>query len=390
MSSSLISKAPPPSEVLALASQLMSCRSIAPVDDGAHDLIAERLAGLGCSVLRKDAPAPAMWAVRGTEGPLFVFSGHTDVVPPGDDSAWSSPPFTPTVRSDVLYARGAVDMKGAVAAMIVAAENYLRKIPEPPFRLGFLLTGDEEANSLSLVELLRELKQLGVQIDFALVGEPTSVEQLGDMLKTGRRGSLSISLEVQGLQGHTAYPHRVRNPVHIFAPLLSELLTADWDGPDGDRTFEPTAIQVTRLVSDSGATNVVPAKLSFRANWRFRPPTTPQTIEARVREMLARHGVDYSLEMDIVALPFSSAGGRLVEWVSEAVRHVTGREPERSTSGGTSDARLIAPTGADVTEFGLINATMHKVDECVPVQDLEQLCQVYERVLENVAAAVGK
>jgi len=373
------------SDVLELASDLISRRSITPDDAGCQALIAARLEQRGFRIeWMRFGAVTNLWARRGTAGPLVVLAGHTDVVPPGPESAWASPPFTPTVRDGLLYGRGAADMKGGVAALVVAAERFIQRYPQHPGSIAFLLTSDEEGVAVDgTVKVIETLKKRGEKIDYAIVGEPTSRERLGDEFKIGRRGSLTGNLQVQGVQGHVAYPHLADNPVHRAAPALAELAATVWD--EGNEHFPPSSFQIANLHAGTGANNVIPGELSVQFNFRFNTEWTPDALRERVEQILDRHGLNYRLDWHLSGHPFlTPASGRLVPAVHQAIREVLGLETQPATSGGTSDARFIAPTGAEVIELGPLNATIHKVNECVGVEDLEQLTTVYQRLLERL------
>jgi succinyl-diaminopimelate desuccinylase len=371
------------SETLDLTLSLVERPSVTPYDAGCQDLIAQRLEALGFSIERlRHGEVDNLWARRGRDGPLLVFAGHTDVVPPGPLHQWSSGPFVPTLRDGVLFGRGAADMKGGLAAMVTAAERFLRAHPNPRGSLAFLLTSDEEGptNEDGTVRVVEHLQHRGEVIDWCLIGEPTSEQAVGDMLKNGRRGSLTGTLHVSGVQGHVAYPQRAVNPIHRFAPAMAELCATEWD--QGNEYFPPTTFQFSNLSAGAGATNVIPGELTASFNFRYSTVLTADAIEDRVEEILDRHGLEYSLSWFLSGKPFVTSVGRLVDAVSEAVVRTTGRRPALSTGGGTSDGRFIAPTGAQVVELGLLNSTIHKADECVPVGDLDTLSRIYERSLE--------
>jgi succinyl-diaminopimelate desuccinylase len=371
------------SATLELTMALVGRPSVTPHDAGCQDILAARLEPLGFSIERlRYGEVDNLWARRGRDGPLLVFAGHTDVVPPGPLSQWSSEPFAPTVRDGVLYGRGAADMKGGLAAMVTAAERFLVAHSNPRGSFAFLVTSDEEGptNEDGTARVVAHLQQRGEVIDWCLIGEPTSERAVGDVVKNGRRGSLSGALRVHGVQGHVAYPHLAVNPIHRFAPALAELCGIQWD--QGNEYFPPTTFQFSGLNAGTGAGNVIPGELTASFNLRYSTALDGQDIEERVEQILDRHGLEYSLDWFLSGKPFVTPVGRLVEAVSEAVFRTTGRHPALSTSGGTSDGRFIAPTGAQVVELGLLNATIHKVDENVPVADLDTLSRVYERTLE--------
>lgn len=373
-----------PSETLALALELIGRPSVTPEDAGCQDLIAARLRPLGFAVEPMAfGEVRNLWARRGHATPLLVLAGHTDVVPPGPTGQWSVPPFEPAVRDGLLYGRGAADMKGSLAAMVTACERFLARRPDHRGSLAFLLTSDEEGPAVDgTVRVIERLADRGERIDWALVGEPTSSEHLGDVVKNGRRGSLSGRLTVLGVQGHVAYPQLADNPVHRFAPALVELAGRQWDR--GNAHFPPTSFQVSNLHAGTGAGNVIPGELVVDCNFRFCPESDPEGLQAAVEAVLDRHGLRHRLEWSLGGRPFLTEAGALVEAVGAAAREVTGRTPALSTSGGTSDGRFIAPTGAQVVELGPLNASIHQVDEHVAVEDLDRLSRIYEGVLERL------
>jgi succinyl-diaminopimelate desuccinylase len=327
-----------------------------------------------------------LWARRGSEGPLLAFAGHTDVVPSGPEEKWICPPFTPTERDGLLYGRGAADMKGGVAAMVTACETFLAAHPNHTGSIAFLLTSDEEGPAKDgTVKVIETLEGRGEKIDYCLLGEPSCNEQLGDCIKNGRRGSLNGDLVVQGIQGHVAYPHRAKNPLHAFAPILARLCAEEWD--QGNEFFPPTSFQISNMEMGTGAENVIPGELRLTFNFRFSTELDQETITQRMTTLLDQGDFDYQINWRLSGLPFLTPGGALVEATLDAAEAVTGRRPELSTAGGTSDGRFIAPTGAEVLEFGLLNATIHKVNECAGMEDLEQLSSIYVGVLERLLAS---
>lgn len=372
------------SPVLELASALIAKPSVTPNDAGCLELIGQRLAPLGFRLERFDANGVSnLWARRGTDAPLLCFAGHTDVVPPGPAERWRHAPFTPTESEGKLYGRGAADMKSSLAAMVVATERFLAQYPDAPGSLAFLLTSDEEGDAVDgtvrVVEALRTRKEF---LDFCIVGEPTSSAVLGDTIKNGRRGSLSGTLLVKGIQGHVAYPEQVRNPIHLAAPALAELVAARWD--DGNEFFPPTSFQISNARGGTGATNVVPGTFEVLFNFRFSTASTTEQLQGRVHEILDRHGLEYELRWTLGGRPFLTGKGRLVEVLAQAIRIEAGVAAALSTSGGTSDGRFIADICPQVVEFGPCNATIHKLDEHIPVADLEPLARIYQGVLEGV------
>lgn len=372
------------SPTLELACELVRRPSVTPEDQGCQELIAERLAAIGFTV----EPMPFgevtnLWARRGSEGPLLCLAGHTDVVPAGPLDLWDSDPFDPVIRDGMLHGRGAADMKGSVAAMVTAVESFVAAHPDHPGSLAFLLTSDEEGPAVNgTAKVIERLQQRGEHIDYALVGEPSSREQLGDSIKNGRRGSLSGFLTIHGKQGHVAYPHLAKNPFHAAADALAALCAEVWD--QGNAYFPPTSFQIANLNMGTGAENVIPGQLEAQFNLRFSTELDPETIKRRVRAILDRGDFDYELSWRLSGHPFLTTPGELVEAARSAIREVCGIETELSTSGGTSDGRFIAPTGAQVLELGPLNATIHQVDECVAVADLDQLHRIYGRVIEQL------
>jgi succinyl-diaminopimelate desuccinylase len=372
------------SPTLELTAELVRRPSICPDDQGCLDVIGTRLAALGFRCERLPyPPVDNLWATHGSGRPLLCFAGHTDVVPTGPREDWHTDPFEPVVKDGLMYGRGTADMKGGLAAMVTAAERFLAGHSGHPGTLAFLLTSDEEGAAVDGTRrVMQVLEARCNKIDWCVVGEPTSHESLGDTIKIGRRGSLSGRLTVHGVQGHIAYPHLADNPVHAFAPALAELVARHWDA--GNAHFQPTSFQVANIAAGTGAPNVIPGELKVRFNLRFSTEQTVESLQRAVLEILDRHRVQYSIDWIIAGLPFLTTPGALTEAVSAAVREVTGHRPVFSTTGGTSDGRFIAPTGAQVVELGVGNATIHKVNECARVSDIEQLSVVYERVMEKL------
>ncbi|WP_250633797.1 succinyl-diaminopimelate desuccinylase [Pinirhizobacter soli] len=374
-------------DVLDLACELIRRPSVTPADEGCQAMISERLATAGfmCRHLRF-GEVDNLWATHGTDGPVLAFLGHTDVVPPGPHGAWASPPFEPTVRNGLLYGRGAADMKGSVAAMVVALEDFVRAYPDHPGIVALLITSDEEGVAVDGVKRVVETFQAeGVRIDYCVVGEPSAKAALGDLIRVGRRGSLSGTVRVRGIQGHVAYPEKALNPIHAFAPALAELAAEHWD--NGNADFPPTSFQVSNLNSGTGANNVIPGELVALVNFRYGTVSAATDLQARAEATLARHGVDASIEWSTSGAPFlTPAGGRLREVAVEACHALRGEAPEQSTGGGTSDGRFIAPMGAEVVEVGPVNATIHKVDECVRIADLERLPGLYRDIMQRMFA----
>ena len=366
---------------LELAEHLIARRSVTPADEGCQQLMGERLAALGFALEPlRFGPVDNLWARRGTAAPLFCFAGHTDVVPTGPLEEWSSDPFVPSIRDGLLYGRGAADMKTGLAAMVTATEEFVRAHPAHKGSIAFLITSDEEGPSLDGTRRVTEtLAARGERIDWCLVGEPSSEAAIGDTIKVGRRGSLSGRLTVHGIQGHVAYPQLAENPVHTLAPALAELTRHVWD--QGTEHFQPTSFQVSNLNAGTGAPNVIPGELKARFNLRYSPVQTLEGLKASVEEILRRHGVRYTLEWFVSGEPFYTPPGTLSEAVGDAVAQVTGIRPRLSTGGGTSDGRFIAPLGTQVVELGVVNASIHKVNECVRVEELEALHRMYVNVL---------
>ncbi len=371
---------------LDLAAELIRRPSVTPEDGGCQDLLAQRLAASGFRLEHLPfGEVRNLWARRGSDRPLFCFAGHTDVVPPGPRDHWDSDPFTPAVREGKLYGRGACDMKGEIAAMVTAAEAFVRDHPDHPGSIAFLITSDEEGPSVDgTVRVVETLEARGEKIDWCLVGEPSSQERLGDTLKNGRRGSLNGFLTVKGRQGHVAYPHRAVNPLHVLAPSLVELVDEEWD--QGNAFFPPTTFQIANLNTGTGAENVIPGTLTAQFNFRFSTEVTAETLQHRVGTILDRGGFDYDLTWRLSGDPFLTPAGALVEAASLAILETLGYRPQLSTGGGTSDGRFIAPTGAQVLELGAINASIHQVNEHVGVEELEQLSTIYRRILERLLA----
>jgi succinyl-diaminopimelate desuccinylase len=377
---------------LTLLEQLISRRSVTPDDAGCQALIGERLQALGfiCHELPFGPPecrVSNLWAVRGepASGPTLVFAGHTDVVPTGPLDQWLSDPFVPTHRGGLLYGRGAADMKASLAAMVVATEDFIAAQPQHRGRIAFLLTSDEEGPSVDgTVKVCEWLQARSERLDACVVGEPTSVQRLGDMVKNGRRGSLGGRLTVRGVQGHIAYPQLAKNPIHLVAPALAELCALTWDA--GNDHFPPTSWQMSNIHAGTGASNVIPGELVVDFNFRFSTESTPDQLKARVAEVLERHGLDHTLTWTLSGLPFLTRPGALLAALGSAIHAVTGIETELSTSGGTSDGRFIAKICAEVVEFGPLNGSIHKIDEHGRVDDLGPLTEIYRRTVEAYLA----
>jgi len=385
------------SRTLHLVEQLISRPSVTPDDAGCQALLMERLAPLGfqCETISsgpENFRVTNLWAKRAgkpasakTPAKTLVFAGHTDVVPTGPLEQWQSHPFTPSHRNGQLYGRGAADMKTSIAAMVVAVEEFLAAHPDPTLSIAFLVTSDEEGPAVDgTVVVCEQLKARGEVLDYCIVGEPTSVAQLGDMIKNGRRGTLSGKLTVKGVQGHIAYPHLARNPIHLFAPALAELVATEWD--KGNAFFPATSWQVSNIHGGTGASNVIPGELVVDFNFRFCTESTPESLQQRLQALLSRHQLDYDLKWTLGGLPFLTTPGTLVDAVRGAIEAETGLQTELSTTGGTSDGRFIAKICPQVIEFGPLNATIHKINECVPVSSLDPLKNIYKGVLERLAA----
>ena len=374
---------------LELCSELIRRPSVTPVDAGCQALMMQELSALGfdCQPL-PFGDVSNFWAERGKGGPILVFAGHTDVVPTGPESDWHSPPFDPSLRDGILYGRGAADMKGSLAAMLVACETFVAEHPDHPGRIGFLITSDEEGPAKDgTVKVVEHLRQQGKHIDWCLVGEPSSSQQLGDVIKNGRRGSLGALLTVRGVQGHIAYPQLADNPIHRALPALNALTSEHWDA--GNRFFPPTSLQLSNINGGTGATNVIPGEVQVQFNFRFSTEVTDSELRQRTEAILDAHGLDYELQWHLSGQPFLTPPGELVAATLEAVKDVTGLEAELSTAGGTSDGRFIAPAGAQVVELGPVNATIHKLNEEVLAADLPRLAQIYRRVIENLLLSAG-
>jgi len=374
------------SKTLELTQQLMARASVSPTDGGCQAVMIEHLELIGFEVERlRFGPVDNFWAKRGRGGPVFCFAGHTDVVPTGPLEDWRTDPFVPVIEGGMLYGRGAADMKSGLAAMLTASEEFVHRYPEHLGTIAFLITSDEEGPSVDgtrrVVEVLRERRET---IDWCLVGEPSSEKSLGDTIKIGRRGSLSGRLTVHGVQGHIAYPQLADNPVHALAPALAELTSYHWDR--GNEHFQPTTFQVSNISAGTGAPNVIPGELKARFNLRFSTEQTVEKLKATVEGILTKHRVNYSLEWFVSGHPFLTAPGRLSSAATRAVHELLEVTPKLSTAGGTSDGRFIAPMGAQVIELGVINETIHKVNECVRVADIDRLHQIYFRTLELLLA----
>ena len=374
------------SKTLELAKDLISRQSNTPLDAGCQDLMISRLEPLGFKIERmRFGDVDNFYARRGTSGPLLVFAGHTDVVPTGPVDQWHTPPFEPSIKDGMLYGRGAADMKTSCAAFITAIEDFVAAHPNHPGSIGLLITSDEEGVAVDgTVKVVEALKARGEYFDYCIVGEPTSNKVVGDMIKNGRRGSLSGKLIVKGVQGHIAYPHLVKNPIHMVAPAIKDMVDTVWD--NGNEYFPPTSWQISNMNGGTGATNVVPGEVTILFNFRFSTASTEQSLKDRVYAILDKHLLEYDLEWEY-SPPYITPRGNLVEAISEAIQQSYGVSPELSTTGGTSDGRFIADICKQVIEFGPLNATIHKLNECVAVADIEPLKDTYRITLEKLLLA---
>lgn len=371
-------------DTLALTQALIRCRSVTPEDAGCMDLLVEALAPLGFVEERLNfGDTQNLYMRRGQNAPLLLFLGHTDVVPPGPENQWTSPPFEPTIRDRRLYGRGAADMKSGIAAMVTAIERFVSRYPTHPGSIALLMTSDEEGVATNGVKrVVDTLMARNEHIDWCVIGEPSSFDRLGDVIRVGRRGSLSGTLKVLGVQGHVAYPDKADNPIHALAPALHELVHEVWD--EGNGFFPPTSFQISNINAGTGAENVIPGHLDVLFNFRFSTALTDADIRQRVETILMRHGLRYELSWRLSGAPFLTTGTRLIEATRAAIRSVTGIETRADTGGGTSDGRFIAPTGAEIVEIGPLNGTIHKIDEEVPLADIEPLSAIYENIMENL------
>ena len=372
---------------LELALELIRRRSVTPEDDGCQALMMERLAAVGFTneELRFEE-VDNFWSRRGSQSPVVCFAGHTDVVPTGPEKNWNNPPFEPTVIGGMLHGRGAADMKGSLAAFLVATENFVKKHPNHKGSIAYLITSDEEGPAKNgTVKVVETLEARNEKIDMCIVGEPSSTSLVGDTVKNGRRGSLGAVLRVHGKQGHVAYPYLAKNPVHSAAPALAELAAEHWD--EGNDFFPATSFQISNINAGTGATNVIPGELEVVFNFRFSTELTAEILQQRTEAILDKYGLDYDIEWNLSGQPFLTDCGPLVDASVQAIKEITGRDTELSTAGGTSDGRFIAPTGAQVLELGPCNATIHQVNEHVSAEDLDTLAVIYERMLELLLAA---
>ncbi|MBL1321085.1 MAG: succinyl-diaminopimelate desuccinylase [Methylophaga sp.] len=369
------------STTLELTKDLISRPSVTPDDFGCQLLLASRLEAIGFTVEHLHfGDTDNIWARRGSQSPLLVFAGHTDVVPTGPVENWTSAPFEPVIRDGLLYGRGTADMKGSIAAFVTACERFITEHDDHTGSIAFLITSDEEGPATGgTVKVIETLEARGEKIDWCIVGEPTSTDKVGDIVKNGRRGSMNGRLTINGKQGHIAYPHLAENPIHLLTPALNELCNIEWD--KGNEDFPPTSFQVSNINSGTGVTNVIPGKAEVVFNFRYSTEVTHEQLQQRVSAILDNHDLNYDLNWELSGKPFRTASGTLVDAVKIAIKMVTGDDTTLSTSGGTSDGRFIAPTGAQVVELGPLNATIHQVDECVSVADLDSLSEIYETLL---------
>ncbi|MCX7121137.1 MAG: succinyl-diaminopimelate desuccinylase [Gammaproteobacteria bacterium] len=371
---------------LDLAQQLINIKSITPSDNGCQKILIGRLKKIGFSITELNSNGVSnFFAIRGTGETLFAFSGHTDIVPPGDESEWHSPPFEASIRDGKLFGRGAADMKTALAAMIVATERFVEKNPNHTGKIGFLITSDEEGDALDgTIKIMEYLEKNNIKINYCLVGEASSNKKLGDVIKVGRRGSLHGELTVYGKQGHIAYPHLAINPIHRSFQALDFLTTMEWD--KGNALFSPTTFQIYNIHADTGATNIIPGSLSARFNFRYCPESTATTLQQRVEKTLDDHQLEYKINWNHSSKPFHSEAGKLTAACIEAIQSLCNITTEQNTTGGTSDGRFIAPTGAEVVELGLRNESIHHINENTDLVDLEKLTDLYEKILQNNAS----
>ncbi|MGB1808000.1 MAG: succinyl-diaminopimelate desuccinylase [Porticoccaceae bacterium] len=372
------------SPTLTLTKQLIARTSVTPDDAGCQQLMIERLQNLGFTVTNlRFEDVDNFWAIRGDQGPILCFAGHTDVVPTGPQENWRSPPFEPTAIDGQLYGRGAADMKGSLAAMVVAVEQFVAEYPNHSGRIAFLITSDEEGVAKNgTVKVVEWLQQQQIIPDYCLVGEPSSSSACGDIIKNGRRGSLGCALRIKGRQGHVAYPHLASNPIHAAAPALTELTEEVWD--QGNEFFPATSFQISNINGGTGATNVIPGELNLLFNFRFSTQVTDQQLRERTAAILDKHGLDYELDWSLSGQPFLTPEGELVDAAVASIKQTTGLDTQLSTAGGTSDGRFIAPMGTQVVELGPVNATIHQVDENVSIKDLDILTEIYQRLLQNL------
>ncbi|MGO4893506.1 succinyl-diaminopimelate desuccinylase [Flavobacterium sp. W21_SRS_FM6] len=373
-------------DVLTLTKALINKKSVTPEDAGCMDLLADLLTPLGFVVEHLDfGDTKNVWIRKGSQAPLFCFAGHTDVVPSGPAEKWQTPPFEATEKDGMLFGRGAADMKGSIAAMVVATQRFIQANPDHKGSIAYLITSDEEGPFINgTTKVIDTLEERNEKIDWCIVGEPSSTAKVGDVVKNGRRGSLTGDLIIKGIQGHVAYPHLARNPIHQVAPALAELANTHWDS--GNEFFPPTSFQISNINGGTGAGNVIPGELHICFNFRFSTEVTDQELIKRVTELLDKHQLEYDIKWTFNGQPFLTAAGDLVAATVDAIKDCTGIDTELSTAGGTSDGRFIAPTGAQVVELGPVNATIHKIDECVNINDLSTLTSVYQNILQRLLA----
>lgn len=374
-------------ETLELTRALIERPSVSPEDKGCQDLLVHRLEPLGFSTEKmRFGDVDNIWVRKGTESPVFCFAGHTDVVPTGNAGLWQCDPFKPEVRDGMLYGRGSADMKGSLAAMTVAVERFVKKYPQHKGSIAYLITSDEEGRAIDgTVKVIETLEARNEKIDYCLVGEPSSTHTVGDVIKNGRRGSLGGHLIINGKQGHVAYPHLATNPIHAGAFAIAELSNTHWD--EGNEFFPPTTFQISNIRSGTGATNVIPGEMEVIFNLRYSTESNHYQLQQRIEDILRRHNVDFEIEWTLNGEPFLTPEGELVNAIQQAIQSITGKPTELSTSGGTSDGRFIAPTGAQVVELGPINASIHQIDEHTPIDELETLTDIYKQILINLLGA---
>jgi succinyl-diaminopimelate desuccinylase len=374
------------SRTLELTKDLINRKSVTPEDAGCQELMANVLKPLGFVIEDLTfADTKNIWARKGTDGPLFCFAGHTDVVPSGPEKNWQTPPFEATEKEGYIHGRGAADMKGSLSAMLVATEKFVKANPQHKGSIAFLITSDEEGPFINgTTRVIDTLEARNEKITWCLVGEPSSTSEVGDIVKNGRRGSLTADLLVKGIQGHVAYPHLARNPIHESTLALAELANTTWDR--GNESFPPTSFQISNINGGTGAGNVIPGELKICFNFRFSTEVTDQQLITRTTKLLDAHKLDYDIDWTFNGQPFLTDSGELVKATQQAIKHCTGRETQLSTAGGTSDGRFIAPTGAQVIELGPVNATIHKIDECVKIDGLDTLADIYQDILQRLLA----
>ncbi|MDG2061164.1 MAG: succinyl-diaminopimelate desuccinylase [SAR86 cluster bacterium] len=367
-----------------LAKELISRASITPLDEGCQDLIAKRLKNIGFKIEQMPfGEVSNLWATYGSEGPLLVLLGHTDVVPPGSLEDWKKDPFTPAEDDGLLYGRGAADMKGSIAAFVTAIETLLSKEPNLKGRIGLMLTSDEEGPSVNGVKkIINELKNRNEKIHWCLVGEPTADIEVGDVIKIGRRGSIGAKIIIEGIQGHIAYPQKAKNPIHAFADALSEITKLEWK--DNTGKFQDSILQVSNINAGTGSSNVIPGNLVFDINVRFSPTTSSEEIIQSVENILNKYSLDFKTDWKESGLPFLTTNQTLINAVKDSIEEITGLKPKETTDGGTSDGRFIAPTGSEVVELGPVNASIHKINECVSIKDLKILSEIYEKIILKI------